>query len=338
MAKKIRYNYDLLKNIIDKNNVELTEDYKEQKLTRDTIIKGKCISNDCNSIFSKTLRLLNDNAGPYCVTCSRKIGHEKLKNTCLENYGVDHPTKSKDVIKKRDETNLKKYGVKCSLRGKEAIEKTKQTNIKLYGVENVSQSKEIWDKIKNSNKEKYGTDYGFQSEIVKKKIEETNINRYGGIRPSSDSEIKEKVKQTNLERYGVENVSKNPEFMDKISKKCYNRRTFTSKSGKEYICQGYEPYALKILTEDQNISDDNIITGVTNVPKIKYLDNEDSEHIHYPDIYLKAQNKIIEVKSSWTLKKKEDSVFAKQKAAKEQGFQYEIWVMSPKGLILEKHT
>ncbi len=67
------------------------------------------------------------------------------------------------------------------------------------------------------------------------------------------------------------------------------------------------------------------------------MDDEDSEHIHYPDIYLKPQNKIIEVKSTWTLKKKKDSVFAKQKAAKEQGYQYEIWVISPKGQILEKH-
>lgn len=336
MAKKMKYNFNLLKDIINIHNVELTEDYTDQKLSRDTIIKGKCISEDCNNLFSKTLRLLNDNAGPYCVSCSRKIGHEKLKIKCLENYGVDHPSKSKEIIKKREKTNLEKYGVTCSLRSKEGIKKTKQTNIKLYGVENVSQSKEIWDKIRNSNKEKYGTEYGFQAESVKEKIANTNMEKYGGIRASSDPEIKEKIKKTIIYKYGVDNVSKNPEIIDKISKNAYKRKTFKSKSGKEYGCQGYEPHALKIITEDMEISDENVITGPSNVPHIKYIDDEDKEHIHYPDIYLNHQNKLIEVKSTWTLEKKRDSIFAKQAAAKEQGYEYEIWVISPKGAILEK--
>lgn len=338
MAKKIRYDLNLLEKIVNKFKVELTEDYKDTKINRDTIIKGKCVSNDCKNIFSKGLRILNDNAGPYCATCSKKIGHEKLKNTCLENYGVDHPTKSKDVVKKVQETNLKKYGVKCALRGKEAIEKTKQTNIKLYGVENVSQSKEIWDRIKNSNKEKYGTEYGFQAESVKEKIANTNIEKYGGIRASSNPEIKEKIKKVFIEKHGVENPSQNPKIMDKISKSCYSKKIYISPSGKEYVCQGYEPHALKILIEDMQIKEENIITGTINVPKIKYIGTDNKEHVHYPDIYLNHQNKLIEVKSTWTIEKKNDSVFAKQASAKEQGYLYEIWVISEKGKILEKHT
>ncbi len=336
MTNKIRYDYNLLEQIVNKFNVKLIENYKDTNITRDTIIKGKCVSKDCNNIFTKGLRILNDNAGPYCKTCSRKIGHEKLKNTCLENYGVDHPTKSKDVVKKVQETNLKKYGVKCALRGKEAIEKTKQTNIKLYGVENVSQSKEVWDRIKNSNIEKYGTEYGFQAESVKEKIAITNIEKYGGIRSSSDPEIKEKIKQTFIQRYGVENPSQNPEIMDKISKKCYSKKTYISPSGKEHQCQGYEPQALKILIEDMQIQEENIITGTINVPKIKYIGVDKKEHIHYPDIYINNQNKLVEVKSTWTIDKKNDSVFVKQASAKEQGYLYEIWVLNDKGAILKK--
>ncbi len=124
--------------------------------------------------------------------------------------------------------------------------------------------------------------------------------------------------------------------MDKISKKCYSKKTYISSTGKEYACQGYEPHALKILIEDMQIQEENIITGTINVPKIKYISTDKKEHVHYPDIYLNHQNKLVEVKSTWTLKKKNDSVFEKQKAGKEQGYLYEIWVISDKGKILEK--
>ncbi len=217
------------------------------------------------------------------------------------------------------------------------MKKVKKTNMEVYGVEYVIQNSEIQEKIKNTIINKYGVDHISKSPEIRKKAKQTNLVKYGVEFASQSPKIKEKVKQTNLERFGVEYLAQNPEIMDKISKKCYSRKTFTSKSGKQYICQGYEPHALKILTEELNIPDENILTGATNVPKIKYTDEEEIEHIHYPDIYLKPQNKLIEVKSTWTLKKKKDSVFTKQKAAKEQGFLYEIWVISPKGQILQKH-
>ncbi len=118
----------------------------------------------------------------------------------------------------------------------------------------------------------------------------------------------------------------------------YRRKTYISSSGKEYVCQGYEPHALKILIEDMQIKEENIITGTINVPKIKYIGTDKKEHVHYPDIYINNQNKLIEVKSTWTIEKKNDSLFAKQASAKEQGYLYEIWVISEKGKILEKYT
>lgn len=125
--------------------------------------------------------------------------------------------------------------------------------------------------------------------------------------------------------------------MEKIAKNAYKRKIYTTKTGKKYSCQGYEHFALKILIEDIGINENNIITGIKNVPKINYKDEEGIEHVHYPDIYINNQNKIIEIKSAWTLKKKSDSVFIKQKSAKEQGYLYEIWVISPKGEIIEKY-
>ena len=44
---------------------------------------------------------------------------------------------------------------------------------------------------------------------------------------------------------------------------------------------------------------------------------------------------IIEVKSTWTFEKKEDNVLLKQTFAKQEGYQYEIWVYNAKGTKVE---
>lgn len=64
-------------------------------------------------------------------------------------------------------------------------------------------------------------------------------------------------------------------------------------------------------------------------------DDMGKSHRHYVDIYIPSKNKCIEVKSTWTLKMKKDSVFEKQLAAKELGFNYEICVYDCKGNKVE---
>lgn len=261
---------------------------------------------------------------------------QKVVKTNLIKFGTEYPLLNVIIKEKSFTTLLNNYGVQNPLHSEEIKNKIKQTNIKKYGFEYVYNSPEIREKINQTIFEKYGVDHISKSPEIREKVTKTILEKYGVDHIFKSPEIRKKVKQTNLEKYGVENVSQNSEIMDKISKNAYKRKTFKSKSGKEYGCQGYEPYALKIITEDMEISDENIITGPSNVPHIKYIDDEDKEHIHYPDIYLNNQNKLIEVKSTWTLEKKRDSIFAKQKAAKEKGYEYEIWVISHKGTILEK--
>ena len=50
---------------------------------------------------------------------------------------------------------------------------------------------------------------------------------------------------------------------------------------------------------------------------------------HYVDFYIKSQNKYIEVKSTWTNQTKK-CVFQKQKAAKDLGLLYEVWIFDGK--------
>jgi hypothetical protein len=138
-----------------------------------------------------------------------------------------------------------------------------------------------------------------------------------------------------VERHGVEHPLQNPEILDKATKNSYRRKTFTFPSGNAISCQGYEPFALKELSQTHQESD--IITGCKNVPKLSYKDETGKDHKHFVDIFIPSENKCIEVKSTWTAKKKQDCIFLKQESAKSAGYKYEIWIYNPKGEKVECH-
>ena len=107
-------------------------------------------------------------------------------------------------------------------------------------------------------------------------------------------------------------------------------------TGKTYI--NYCIYGLLynfIRNPKLNIDENEIVTGCKNVPTIWYNDLEGKKHRHYVDIFIPFQNKCIEVKSTWTAEKNKDCIFLKQNAAKELGYEYEIWVYDAKGEKIE---
>jgi hypothetical protein len=140
------------------------------------------------------------------------------------------------------------------------------------------------------------------------------------------------MEQTCLEKFGVENAMQNAIICEKSSKKSFSHKIYTFPSGKEIQVQGYEPFALDELIK--TLSEDDIITGCSNVPTIAYADAEGKEHNHFPDIFIPSQNKCIEIKSTWTAEKKKDNIFLKQNAGKQLGYTYEIWVYNGKGEIV----
>jgi hypothetical protein len=175
-----------------------------------------------------------------------------------------------------------------------------------------------------------------QSEDIKKKCKITNLEKYGVEYPQKSKNIKNKIKDTCFKKYGVEHPQHNSEIAEKTSKSCYKTKLFIFPSGNEIKCQGYEPFALSDLIKN-NIDENDIITGSTNVPAIWYKDENEKNHRHYVDIFIPSQNKCIEVKSTWTAEKKKDCIFLKQNAAKEQGYAYEIWVYDNKGNRIITH-
>jgi hypothetical protein len=125
--------------------------------------------------------------------------------------------------------------------------------------------------------------------------------------------------------------------MEKTSKNAYKLKEYVYPSGKSVRVQGTEPLALNELIQNELVNEDDIHVGAKNVPTIWYNDESGKKHRHYVDIFIKSQNRCIEVKSTWTAEKKKDNIFLKQNAAKQLGYKYEIWVYDNKGAMVEKH-
>lgn len=99
----------------------------------------------------------------------------------------------------------------------------------------------------------------------------------------------------------------------------YSSKTFMFPSGKTIRVQGTEPTILKGLLHIFDESD--ILVGRNVVPVIFY-EFEGKQHRHYPDIYIKSRNLLIDAKSTWTYFQNLDINHAKQDASKNQGYNY----------------
>ena len=349
MTTPVRYNFDLLMECMKRDNavLDLTVYTKESLLNSKLHIEGQC---SCGNKFSKNFESCYKRGGLFCNNCVILNKLEKTKQTNLKNLGVENPMQSPKIREKTKQTNLKNLGVENPMQSLEVREKIKQTNLRNLGVENPFQSLEVREKCKQTLKEQTGYEYNMQDPETRKKVKQTNLINLGVEHPSQSDIIKEKKKQTNLKNRGVENPFQSSEVREKykqtnlknlgvkhpmqdssIAEKAihnsYNNKEYIMPSGKICFVQGYEPIALDILLK--NISEDDIITSRKDVPELWY-NFEDNKHRHYVDIYIPSINKCIEVKSIYTYETDKEKVLAKQKFAKDLGFQYEIWIFDNK--------
>lgn len=94
--------------------------------------------------------------------------------------------------------------------------------------------------------------------------------------------------------------------------------------------QGYENFALDELLFEEKISEYDIFTERNCVPEIWYNDKNNTSHRYYIDIYIKSQNRCIEVKSTWTIQLKYN-VTEKKNAVENLGYKYDLWIYDKKG-------
>lgn len=94
--------------------------------------------------------------------------------------------------------------------------------------------------------------------------------------------------------------------------------------------QGYEPFALADLLT--TYTEEQIKTDRADVPTIQYETDDGKKRRYFPDIYIPHENRIIEVKSTWTYTCKTDNISQKQTACEAAGYKYETWCYDGKGV------
>ena len=163
------------------NNGVITKKIKEGDAIPDGFVRGMLLSDEL-----------------------KKNRSAKAKETFLKKYGVDNPSKSKEVLVKIQKTNLDRYGVECSAQSEVVKEKIKATNLKKYGVEYSFQAEEVRDKIKATSLERYGVDNPSKSDVIKNRIVESNRKNLGVDYPMQSKDVMDKSRATSFEKYGTE--------------------------------------------------------------------------------------------------------------------------------------
>lgn len=237
---------------------------------------------------------------------------EKAEKTCLERYGEKTcMTYGSNSFKNQ---MFLKYGIENP--GLFGSELNKEAMILKYGVDHPGKMENFNLNLKKSLFERYG-DENYNN---KEQIKETMFERYGGFTLQS-SYLKNKVEETMFERYGVINSG----CIENNIKKYYKWKDYILPSNKTIRIQGYENYALDILLKFYN--EEDILTNnkeiFNKIGKIEYFfDNK--KRIYVPDIFIISENKIIEVKSTYTFEKEKEKNLLKRKYTLLKGHSFEF--------------
>lgn len=135
ICNKIFKGMGLGKHIRNKHNISPKEYYDIYLLE-----EGEGICPECGN--NTRFKSLSRGYFKYCSNlCSNnsKETRDKVKNTCLEKYGVENPFQSTEIKEKSKRTSLEKYGVEFPSKSELIKQKQKDTCLEKYGVENVFQ-------------------------------------------------------------------------------------------------------------------------------------------------------------------------------------------------------
>ena len=297
MSKRFRYDFTLLDNYCKENNVTLLEDYSEMSLTKNSIIKGNCIYENCNNFFEKKLEYLTK-TGAYCKICIKLILVKRAKQTFLEKYGSENILKL-DFVKEKTNPNkftfqklqdyckennieLREDYSKCHLTKKTLITAKCQT---IYCQEIASKifreiekrgiyCKKCTNNIKKCKTQstcikKYGVSSSSSCKEIQEKTKQTNKQKYGTEFAFQSNDIKNKIKTTMLEKYGVENPTQNTEIKNKIKKTNLEKygceTTLHAESIKPKVQKTIiDKYGVKNISQSEDIKNKKIKTSLNN--------------------------------------------------------------------------
>jgi hypothetical protein len=297
MTKRTKYDFERLDNYCKENNVTLLQDYSVGEMTKNTIIKGTCIYDNCQETFEKKIVNLIY-AGGYCKTCIKIISIKRAKQTFLEKYGSENILQL-DFIKEKTNPHkftfqklqdyCKEYSIelcedysKCHITKKSLITAKCQTNDCLEITSKIFREiekrgiycKKCMNDIKIEKTQtyclqKYGVHNSLACKEVQEKVKQTNIQKYGFEFTFQSEEIKEKIKQSNLQKYGVEFPTQNNEIMNKIKQTNLEKYGCeTSLHAESIKVKVYETiknkYGVENISQNENIKDKKIKTSLKN--------------------------------------------------------------------------
>lgn len=268
-----------------------TDDIKEQLycLRNDIFEQPMCKYKGC----PKPANFKGQATGYGVGCCSRKHG---IAVSNLEKYGYELPFQSSKIRKIANESLQRNFGVDNPMKSKMIAKKTSETR------------KNYSDKQKQQYLDKRS---------------KTNLKKYGIENPFEDTT---RLKNIMIEKYGVANIAQVAEFQDKRDCAVKSKmKKYFWKSGEETHLQGYEPIVLKEL-EEAGYTYSEVLTKKSDMPEIWYIGEDDNKHRYYPDFYIPSENKVIEVKSEYTMLVDFHKNLLKAQSTKELGFDYKLEV------------
>jgi len=211
----------------------------------------------------------------YRKYCSREClskcpaAQKKREQTWLKKYGVNNPSKSKEVWKKIRKTWQERYGENHPTQTAEVQEKIKRTYLERYNVEHPMQTKETQEKVRITCQSKYGVDSPLKSKEVQEKIRQTCLEKYGVDNPSKSKEVQEKIRQTWLKKYGVDNPNK----LEKVREK--GRQTLLERYGVDnpMRCEEFKKKLKQTMLERYGVENPSQSEEIKEKIKKKYLDD-----------------------------------------------------------------
>jgi len=237
----------------------------------------------------------------YC--CCKKCANQKIKNTCMEKYGIENYVNSG----KAKQTKKALYGNE----NYNNRDKAKETNIKNFGVEHVLQNLEIRDKFKKTMIEKYNCEHALNNNIFiikskrtkKTKYDDENYNnrekskitcleKYEVKYPMQNNKIKEKSVETSLINWGVPHPMQNKDIFNKQQKSSCQVKKYKNT---DLTYQGlYEKYFLELMEEK------GLVNQVSKGKSYDYI-LDGKSHVYHSDYWF--NDSVIEIKSAWTYNK-----------------------------------
>lgn len=263
-----------------------------------------------------------------CKQCLCDFKQKRKKQIfCSRKCSAIFRGKSKEY---REQMSLKLKEVSKTDKNKET---RKQVAIKLWNnkeyrekMRKIQSSEQYKEKISKASRNNWKNEkFKEKMSNIRKKVWTNELKISHSIKMKekwNNIEYKEMMMKIYKERWS------DPNFAHKMLTTGFRRKLFIFPSGKNVYLQGNEPQALTKLLKQYNEID--IIVGVKNINNeigiIKYKLNN-SLHTYYPDIYIKSDNKVIEVKSKYYFNLDKKKNLAKEHACLTQGFNFEFMII-----------